>query len=112
MRKLCLALLLVGCTPSNNVPASTQPLVVAVPASLRGEFDAIAAAFKARYPEVAISVIPATPQQVVEQGLPADVVASDSSDALQPLAARISATNRRDFASNALCLVAREGAGE
>jgi molybdate transport system substrate-binding protein len=113
MTKRFLALLLLaGCTPGNTVPPSTQPLVVVAPASLRGEFDGIAAAFKAHHPDVAISVITATPQQVAEQGLPVDVVATDSGAAMQPLEAKLHRGERRDFGANVLCLVARAGAGE
>jgi molybdate transport system substrate-binding protein len=105
------ALLVGGCT-AGNVPASSQPLIVAAPASLRAEFDAIVGAFKARHPDAAANVITATPAQIAQENLPVDVVAAEGPAALQALGPRVAPGDRRDFASNPLCLVVRANAAE
>ncbi len=100
-----------GCT-SRDVPNSSQPLIVGAPASLREPFEGIVQAFKLRHPETSASLIFGAPAQLLESGVPLDVIAADSSDLLAPLAARLNPGERRDYASNPLCLVARSGAAE
>src|SRR5581483_4586958 len=96
-----LVLSVAGCTgaapPGQGTPAS-QAVVLAVPASLRTEFDAVVAGFKTRHPDLQVNVITATPAQVAEENLPADVVAADGFDAMQPLQPRLIPNERRDYA--------------
>src|SRR3954469_3940735 len=115
MRIVCLALLLAGCTAGpvpGSAAAASQSLIVAAPASLRPEFDAIVAGFRTPHPDQAVTVVSATPLQVIQDNLPVDVVAAETSDAMQPLLARLPLGDRRDFAANPLCLVVRAGANE
>lgn len=117
MRWIGLLVLMTGCTagpPPGGAPGATasQAVVLAVPASLRPEFDSIVSQFKTRHPDVQVNVVTATPQQVADESLPADVVAAEGVDAIAPLAPRILPTERRDYAANPLCLVTRAGAAE
>jgi ABC-type molybdate transport system substrate-binding protein len=114
MRALAGILLLAGCTASSGPgsAASSPSLIVAVPASLRPEFDSIVAGFRTRHPDLTVSVVTATPSQVAEENLPVDLVAADSFDSMIGLIPRLIPGDRRDYAANPLCLVARAGAGD
>jgi len=114
MRAFCLALLIGGCTATSapGGAASNAPLVFAVPATLRTEFDTIAASYRAHHPEVSLSVITATPTQISDENLPVDVVAAESADAMQVLVPRLNPADRREYAANPLSLVTRAGAAE
>lgn len=108
---LCLALLASSCTPRDPAGVS-QTLIVGAPASLRTEFEAIAAAFRARSPGNTANVMFGGATELVATGVPIDVIAADSGEGLDAVAGKLASGERRYYASNPLCLVTRAGAAE
>jgi molybdate transport system substrate-binding protein len=108
MRRLLVLLLLGGC--SAQAPVQSQALLVGAPASLRAPFEAIAKAFLVRHPESPARLAFGSAAELARSGVALDVVAADVADGLTPVAERILAGVRRDYASNPLVLVTRAGA--
>ncbi|HZS37055.1 MAG TPA: substrate-binding domain-containing protein [Polyangia bacterium] len=98
---------LAGCA-THETPRDERPLIVAAPPSLKAPFDDVARAYQARHPGALVTISTAAPLELLTAGAPLDVIAAESSDALSPIAPRL--TERRDFASNPLVLVERQGA--
>lgn len=91
--------------------ASAAELVVSAAASLTNAFRAVAAAYEQRHPEIRIvlnfGASDVLMQQII-QGAPADVFASADQLAMDKAQAEavIVAATRRDFAANALVMIA------
>lgn len=103
---LLVALVICGC--SRGDVSAPRPLIAGAPQGLRAPFEAIASAFRARHPDLPVSLIFGTPAELLGSGAPIDVIAADDPAALEPVADRLG--ERRDYAVNPLCLVTREGA--
>jgi len=109
MRFAALLLMLSAC--ARPEAPGNAPMVVGAPSAQREVFDAVLAAFKARHPEAAqTTVIYGAPDALIGTGAFIDVIAADSQDALRPLLPRVA--ERRDWASNPLCLVVKANAPE
>jgi molybdate transport system substrate-binding protein len=109
MRFVSLLFLLSACARP-EAPGSA-PMVVGAPSAQREVFDGVLAAFKARHPEASqATVIYGTPEALLGTGAFIDVIATDSQDAFRPLLPK--AAEKRDWASNPLCLVTKATAPE
>jgi molybdenum ABC transporter molybdate-binding protein len=104
-----LVLALVGCAVRGDREAARDsPLVVAAPASLKGAFEEIAQAYRERHAGAQVVLTTAAPEELMQAGAPLDVIAGESPQSLAVVQARL--VERRDYASNPLVLVEREGA--
>lgn len=113
MKKLlpALGLVLLSLLSLRPLPAAAQSLTVSAAASLTDAFKEIGSRFEAARPGVTVRFNFAASGvllQQIAQGAPVDVFASADQDTMDRAAAQqlIAADTRRDFASNALVLVA------
>ena len=107
--------LLLLCLAAAPLLAGAQQLTVSAAASLTQAMRDIAARFEAARPGVTVRLNFAASGvllQQIDNGAPVDVFASADQDTMDRAAARqvIDATTRRDFAANALVVVAPAGA--
>jgi molybdate transport system substrate-binding protein len=103
MRFVTAFVLLSGCARP-EAPGSA-PMVIGAPSGLHEVFDGVLAAYKQRHRESQANLIYGPPESLLATGVPIDAIATDSQEALRPLASRIQ--EKRDYAANPLCLITK-----
>jgi molybdate transport system substrate-binding protein len=86
-----------------------EGLLIAAPSTLREAFEEVGTAYRAHHSNVVVNIVYGAPAELLDKGLPLDVVAVDSADGLEPIAGRVS-PYRRGYACNALLVVVRPDA--